>query len=58
MFGLELQQAFAGLRSVALGFKVNSVLRQLLIFRFALQFFSGGCFFLRGLGFNPSANPL
>ena len=48
LFGFELQQAFAGLRGVALGFEVGGVLRELLVFGFALQLFGGGGFDLRG----------
>ena len=48
MLGLELQQAFAGLCGVALGFEIGGVLCQLLVFGFALQLFGGGGFDLRG----------
>ena len=48
LFGFELQQAFASLRGIALGFKVGGVLRELLVLGFALQFFGGGGFDLRG----------
>ena len=48
LFGFELQQAFAGLRGVAFGFEVGGVLRELLVLGFALEFFGGGGFDLRG----------
>ena len=48
LFGLKLQQPFARLGSVALRFEVAGLLRQLLVLRFALQFFGGGAFDLRG----------
>ncbi len=47
LFGLELQQSFAGLGRVALGFEVGGMLRQLLVLSFALQLLSGGAFDLR-----------
>ena len=53
LFGFELQQAFAGLRGVALGFEIGGVLRELFVFGFALQFFCGGGFDLRGQRVDP-----
>ena len=48
LFGFKLQQAFASLRGIALGFEVGGVLRELFVLRFALQLFRGGGFDLRG----------
>ena len=47
LFRFKLQQSFASLCRIALGFEVGGMLRQLLVFRFALKFFSGGAFDLR-----------
>jgi SAM-dependent methyltransferase len=44
LFGFELQQTFAGLRGVALGFEVGGVLGELFVLRFPLEFFCSGRF--------------
>ena len=56
MFGFKLQQAFTGLRGVAFGFEVGGVLRELFVLGFALQFFGGSGFDLRGQGVDAFAH--